>query len=540
MENQEKVNIQSKYDKINFYLNEILKKLNEFDNGFIQDNLNILLSLTLLYENEFNDNIMSTAKESKTTHLDSLNIVIDFFDEIDKKINTNYTEKFQKLIENGILHFDFYDKKEYNSKKSRNCYRYNENYKKLNICLEHNYTDAINIVHEFMHYTNNIKSPTLNSELLTEAISIYFEYLCLEKMIEKGISVDEFIIGHRILDTTFGAIKLNKYLNLLNAYVKFGEINDNTYDLINKYLIPYVDKKYFIEEVEYLYNYLCKSEEKYFYVSDIVNQFIKMFGMFKYIIGTTLACFWLEKKDVDLVNKINEMIVDNDIDIYSIFSYMGLNLSKMNEDIKNVYYKTWYNNIRDDILNIAYKHMDVQDINYNRDKLKKANTRKMLMLRSDDFDIVGYDKQIIGTQGLDFCLGIVLYSKNKQKAIAGHIVSGNLDNELYRNSIRDRIANLLVLSDMIEDNLELKIIEGSRKSNTKIFDNAGKDLNANEIVTTLIKNIYGIHISSVEYLFNNDKTKTSVEFAFDALTGSFITDDVYFGKRYEELNEKRR
>ena len=147
-------------------------------------------------------------------------------------------------------------------------------------------------------------------------------------------------------------------------------------------------------------------------------------------------------------------------------------------------------------------------------------TKKFTMVGVNDARISTDEKPIVGTEALATCIGVLLYSEEKKIAIVAHVSSQPMETI-------DKIFNIIVKNKLYSVNFKYKIIPGYYEEHYEVEDILKKHLSHftpfedNEITEKDIR-------ISEEY--------TSKEFAFDASTGKFVTDKVYFGLDYLSVN----
>ena len=152
------------------------------------------------------------------------------------------------------------------------------------------------------------------------------------------------------------------------------------------------------------------------------------------------------------------------------------------------------------------------------------------MVKMNHTDISNDIQPIICTQALATCVGVLIYSVDKKKAIVSHV------SENWRNSIYQTI-DLILKNKLCNSTLKYKIIPGYYH-------------NKKEIVREL-ENCYKSHSNMfipfdeneiLENSIHTDEETTSREFAFDASTGKFITDEIFFNSNSSNIlnfNKKR-
>lgn len=191
---------------------------------------------------------------------------------------------------------------------------------------------------------------------------------------------------------------------------------------------------------------------------------------------------------------------------------------------------------------------------------KTQLTKNFIMVSMGQVDISTDEKYIIGTQALSPCIGFILHSKDMGKAVVGHISSGQLVENSRVNDLRFQISELLDQGNLKGVPLDLKIIEGAYPSTQiayshelDILDIFGKSqYTLPEVLEEVIKKSDFVNISTttmyqeqnstpevqvVDYYEGYGHGDKSKQFAFDAKNGNFVTDKVYFGPEYFEINK---
>lgn len=156
---------------------------------------------------------------------------------------------------------------------------------------------------------------------------------------------------------------------------------------------------------------------------------------------------------------------------------------------------------------------------------KEEMTKKFLLVDMEEALISNENMPIIGTQALATCLGVLIYSEKERKAIVAHFST-----EWYKTS--RRLFN--ILADNIEvDDFKYVLIPGYYGMNLETAYNVKSLLEGSPFCFKKM-NIDLSHGVQV------DENTCSLEFAFDSLNGKFVTDKVYFGKEYYDINRVRK
>lgn len=307
--------MEDKYKVINEYLNNyaLAKNNTFFYNNLIQINE---LANMLILKNEKLD--------TKTNISFKCNTFLDGFTSIEivrnylKTLDNNYVILFDTYLKNGTINFtDLDDNNLYDDKNSYTGKIKESGQNTINIALEHTYVDPKTIIHEFFHILNlkdNYKGDSRST--LTELISIYFENECLDYMERLGYDSKEITkvrIG-RMYDTYNCSIDIRELSDLFIIYENFGNLNENTYDLKEKYkeYFPF-DKTYYIKLINNLYDKIkSKNMPNLVYMS-------------RYLFCDNIANYLrLNKKEdtTDKVMKLNQLIINNP-NIFECLKYIG-------------------------------------------------------------------------------------------------------------------------------------------------------------------------------------------------------------------------
>lgn len=245
---------------------ELLKK-----DSFLIDNIDFINNLSNVLFNELKD--IDLDNKSITNHLTYKDIFEISFDIIGH-INSMYLFPFSTLIDNGIINFEY-------ETDSKIYYKY----LKINIKREFNYTDVIILIHEFFHYLN--RGNTNNRYILTEFISIYFEFIATNYLI-KNIDIKEIDYLRRFRNT----------YKCINYYLKLNKI---------------------------LTNYFKYSELTDFKIKDNESKNIKK--QYKYILGVSLALYSFNNCNMKDIVKLNDNINNyNYLNIFEILNNIGINI----------------------------------------------------------------------------------------------------------------------------------------------------------------------------------------------------------------------
>ena len=354
------------YKKLNRYLNEFFLYLEPSDSFFLEIIVNVIV-----LNNKFFNSIKDYDLENKSNrnHL-TFDEVYLITREIIESINPNYLKDYDNLIEKGILNFDYSnyqsddedvcgnykadyidlirkkynltkmeinstnnDKKNYTITKSSEFIHDNDIHNEINIIREFNYTDVIQLVHEFIHYvTGKTSNKSLNRYLLAEFFFFFFETYAKDYLIKKGISKDEIYYKDRLRFLYQDAEEFYEYESPLVAYSYFGDVSDKSYELLNEYVICNLNKDVFDYECYNLLDYFESidlmhqdSNQLKQCRSDLRQEYTEFFSdHFKYLWGTLLTFYARSYCNLEDIVKMNDEILTYDGNIIKCLEKMGI------------------------------------------------------------------------------------------------------------------------------------------------------------------------------------------------------------------------
>lgn len=347
------------YKRLNDYLNDTFIYLSEHDGFFIQNMHNIFSLNLILYENLKGIDLRHNFHKNNLTYEDVFNLTRN---EIEK-INSNYLENFDKLIDSGRLEFFLHEQNmiikestyyenlseiENNEEEIRNdsvC-SYNNGDYFIDIARTHNYNDVLMLIHEFIHSTNSSKNMGEYRYILTEFFSIYFEMLSQKDLLENGINTSELDIFDRIKDTGMISKKIVKYDLAFMAYNLFGNVKEDSYEDLEKYHIVSSTKEEFESVCINLLKYfdyqkiVYNNENKKFNLYDYRKCISSLFSSgYRYLYGTLFSCYLLENGNKDKIVWLNDHINDEEIknmNFIDVLKIIGIDLTDENINKKLV------------------------------------------------------------------------------------------------------------------------------------------------------------------------------------------------------------
>lgn len=347
------------YKRLNDYLNDAFIYLSEYD-GFLIYNMHTIFRLnSMLYEKLKNIDLKHKFHENNLTFEDIFNIARN---EIEK-INPNYLEKFDELIDSGRLEF-FLKEKNITTKESNDYKKlseienseedirydsvcsYTEDDYFIDIAREYNYNDVLMLIHEFIHSTNASENIGEYRYILTEFFSIYFEMLSQKELLENGINSSELDIFDRIKNTGKISKESTEYDLVFISYNLFGNIKENSYKDLKKYHIVSSTKKEFECACVRLLKYFdyqkiqYNNESKEFNLYDYRKCISILFSSgYRYLLGTLFSCYLLENGNKDKVVWLNDHINDEEIknmNFIDVLKIIGIDLTDENINKKLV------------------------------------------------------------------------------------------------------------------------------------------------------------------------------------------------------------
>lgn len=347
------------YKRLNDYLNDTFIYLSEHDGFFIQNMHNIFSLNLILYENLKGIDLRHNFHKNNLTYEDVFNLTRN---EIEK-INSNYLENFDKLIDSGRLEFFLHEQNmiikestyyenlseiENNEEEIRNdsvC-SYNNGDYFIDLARTHNYNDVLMLIHEFIHSTNSSENMGEYRYILTEFFSIYFEMYAQRNLLESGINSSELDIFDRIKDTGKISKEMNEYDLVFMSYNLFGNVKEDSYEDLKKYHIASSKKEKFESACFKLLKYFdyqkvkYNNENKKFNLYDYRKCISSLFSSgYRYLYGTLFFCYLLENGNKDKIVWLNDHINDEKIknmNLIDVLKMIGIDLTDENIDEKLV------------------------------------------------------------------------------------------------------------------------------------------------------------------------------------------------------------
>ena len=280
------------HDVVNNFIKEI-KNNNNISNYYL-DNLEMIYRLSVRYSLLVSKLIKYSNITPNNELLCNSDILI-LSKEYLNMVSNNYPDMLDKLYNNEQVSFTFEK-----SKSSSTDFDYFKRKTMINIKREGNYLDVLQMVHEFMHYTNyntaNIYDKTRRD--LTEFVSIYHELMTSIFLIKKyNIRPNKINEKNRLINTFECSYDvISSFLPILVGLN--NEINDNSNLFLNKEYNIKINKNTFDDSVFSLLNIKYKLKNN----DDFINYFNETCS---YILCTYLAFYSLynsSSEDIDYLN----------------------------------------------------------------------------------------------------------------------------------------------------------------------------------------------------------------------------------------------
>ena len=311
------------YQKLNSYLNEIFKYMEEEDK-FLLENYNIIFLLSEKLYNKLQD--IDTEYYQATNDLTFID-VYNIAREIIESINPIYLKSYDKIMNNGELNFSF------NGEEDNYFLNLDDkNVGLINIMREYNYQDVIKLVHEFAHYINiKGKKSTNIGYILEEFIARKFELYAIKYLMDKEIPEEEInphVTVDLLLDDLYNFIYSYP---LLVSYYNFGSIDEKTSELFSKYFYK-IDKdnferycnnvleKFKITESECV-NASMKDDENIDSIDIVMEQSKYLSDGYRYILGGMLAFYDF---DINCIIDITDNINTKKYESTSLFEFLNM------------------------------------------------------------------------------------------------------------------------------------------------------------------------------------------------------------------------
>ncbi|MBQ6841140.1 MAG: hypothetical protein IJO63_03395 [Bacilli bacterium] len=153
-------------------------------------------------------------------------------------------------------------------------------------------------------------------------------------------------------------------------------------------------------------------------------------------------------------------------------------------------------------------------------------TKKTMLASMDEIVISTEECPIVGTSSLATCVGVLVYSEAHKKAIACH-ASGN------PVAIVNAIIDLAIKNNLMDSPVKYRVIPGYYYNHYQL---------AEEISDLLweLRPYFSLMVHPEENAIMKDPELPAMRFAFDASTGTFVTDKVLYGKDYLDIKQQQK
>lgn len=194
-------------------------------------------------------------------------------------------------------------------------------------------------------------------------------------------------------------------------------------------------------------------------------------------------------------------------------------------------------------------------------KINNVLKDKFINVGMDDIQISTNNKPIIGTCALAPCMGFILYSKENKKSIVGHISSSQLLDNNSLEKLKLKIFKIIAQNNLVNDYFDIMLIEGAQKSIyykewyelDTLQNQEKKTYSLFEVLEKVLIQLPAIKINSINKsnfesediqivdiegnLCDESNNEASKQFAFNANTGKFITNELFI---IPEKNETKK
>ena len=314
------------YKKLNKYLNELSLYFQKKDIFYIDNIVEINKMSNLLYNKLLPLDLTDESKKNFLTYEDVYNLAF----EIIEHITPHYKEDFQNIIKSGILDFG------YNDEYKGSYFRHTKDHNEININRVFNYNDVISLIHEFIHYTSGKRINTINRNIISEFLAIYFEVVAMNYLMDKGISIQEIDYKKRlrgILEYTKFYLDVNKPIT---CFFKCGSVSKDNYEMCRDY--KWINESDdFDRDCKRLLNSFIKLENNYknsvfsFEYNDesLRNSLSSGYSyLVKYILGISLTFYALKCCDIKDIICLNSLINNfNRLNIKEVLKKFGINMN---------------------------------------------------------------------------------------------------------------------------------------------------------------------------------------------------------------------
>ncbi len=301
------------YDRLNGYLNDCCVYLETFF-PFFMDEISYMQALAV--RGEFLSTPSSSLNSvSYRSGYESIQLVTEFL----QTLHPKYVEKFDDFISSGRLDFHFCE-----TGVMGNLHLSNDG-NLVTIDLVHNYQDAVTLLHEFFHFysLNMSDCYTKTYILFLEFMPIYFEFLFIQYLNKNGYRNEaKNALFLRVESLKDYSNQLNDTLIPLRAYTAFGNIDSNTYNLMNSTFHNRILSDMMPNILPDVFEYTCVFLTRYFDsfdlegVNDILDRGASLASSFTecqlHVLGSYLASYAVLHCKVEDMISLNEEIIFRD------------------------------------------------------------------------------------------------------------------------------------------------------------------------------------------------------------------------------------
>ncbi|MBE6156001.1 MAG: hypothetical protein E7164_04525 [Firmicutes bacterium] len=153
---------------------------------------------------------------------------------------------------------------------------------------------------------------------------------------------------------------------------------------------------------------------------------------------------------------------------------------------------------------------------------KDELTKLFKLVNMNEVAVSNDEMPIVGTQALATCVGVLIYSEKYKCALVAHVGTE------WQNLL-ESIFELLIKNELDSAPLEYLIIPGYYYNHYEVVENLSA------IFADLYPLFVPMQVSLDNGVYIKDPKLPAHQFAFDARTKKFVTNQVLFGKEYFDV-----
>jgi len=158
-----------------------------------------------------------------------------------------------------------------------------------------------------------------------------------------------------------------------------------------------------------------------------------------------------------------------------------------------------------------------------RIRLRSLLEEKSNLAHMNQIVVSSKDKPVIGTQALDTCIGLLFYNRKTKQGIVVHISPD------FTAPVTNNVLSILLQSSSVDaEEWEYIIVDGYRNMERKDTQRSNYIMEQIDIFKLKHPNIKlsGLQIKNSDVKLHEETL--SYEFAFETLTGQFVTKELFY------------